>query len=168
MNILVIGLASLIVVVILGALLGGKGKKPKEELNLKDEDNLPYKAVFSILTKSEKQFFHELHQNIDTTKYNISCKVRLLDLLFVPNVPKRQSYLQRVWSKHVDFVISDIQTMKPRLVIELDDSSHNRQDRKDRDAFVDKVLNQAELPILHIQLSANYANALQQIKEYFN
>lgn len=44
----------------------------------------------------------------------------------------------------------------PRLVIELDDRSHYRADRRDRDAFVDDVLASAGIPILHVRLQRSY------------
>ena len=62
-----------------------------------------------------------------------------------------------VWSlfapltgKCVDFVICDKETMQTLLVIELDDKSHSRRERKTRDAFVDKTLQSAGIPILHV------------------
>ena len=46
--------------------------------------------------------------------------------------------------------------MNPVLGIELDDSSHERQSRKDRDQFVDDVFNKAGLKILHIKAARGY------------
>jgi len=42
------------------------------------------------------------------------------------------------------------------LAIELDDSSHDREDRKDRDAFVDQVFAAARKPILHVRARGTY------------
>ena len=49
--------------------------------------------------------------------------------------------------------------MQPALAIELDDSSHQRKDRAERDAFVDQVFKAAELPLLHIKVVQNYDSA---------
>lgn len=51
--------------------------------------------------------------------------------------------------KCVDFVIVDHSTMQPLLVVELDDKSHERVERQERDRFVDEVLDSVGLPILH-------------------
>jgi hypothetical protein len=59
----------------------------------------------------------------------------------------------------VDFVICDPKTMVPQFALELDDSSHNRPDREERDAFVDQVFAAAELPLLHIPVRAGYNTA---------
>ena len=40
--------------------------------------------------------------------------------------------------------------------IELDDASHDRQDRKDRDAFVDQVFKTAGLPLIHMPCRRDY------------
>lgn len=49
------------------------------------------------------------------------------------------SYLGKIQSKHVDFVLCD-QDLRIKAILELDDNSHNQQDRKERDLFVDEVL----------------------------
>lgn len=42
-------------------------------------------------------------------------------------------------------------------MIELDDISHERPDRQERDRLVDAVFNQAGLPILHVKVRSYYA-----------
>jgi len=42
------------------------------------------------------------------------------------------------------------------VAIELDDRSHEREDRMKRDAFVDRVFEAAVLPILHIPAAKGY------------
>jgi len=49
------------------------------------------------------------------------------------------------------------------LAIELDDSSHEREDRQERDIFVDNVLGKAGLPLLHVKAQTRYN--LQQVSE---
>lgn len=57
---------------------------------------------------------------------------------------------------------SYLHALEPVLAIELDEKSHQRKDRKDRDAFVDQVFQAAALPLLHVpaakgdQLEASY------------
>jgi len=79
-------------------------------------------------------------------------------LLYLPKgTENRQGHMNRVVSKHVDFVLCDLQNIRPQLVIELDDSSHEREDRRERDAFVDQALEAASLPILHVTAKRTYA-----------
>ncbi len=76
-------------------------------------------------------------------------QVRLADLLAVTarDPSARQTALNRVASKSVDFVVVDLASGDARLVIELDDRSHDRLDRRDRDALVDAALRVAGIPI---------------------
>ena len=53
----------------------------------------------------------------------------------------------------VDFLIVD-GTGRPRLVIELDDRSHDRPDRAARDRRLDAALAEARVPILHVRPNA--------------
>ena len=46
--------------------------------------------------------------------------------------------------------------MAPRLVVELDDSSHQTKKGRERDELVDSVLGATELPILHVPWNQNY------------
>lgn len=45
----------------------------------------------------------------------------------------------------------------PLAGVELDDSSHERADRKARDAFVDDVFRASNLPLLHVPVKASYS-----------
>ena len=117
----------------------------------------PYHKTDHLLTPAERSFFGVLGQAIDSDLY-IVAKVRLSDLLWLPQSTKnRQSYVNRIQSKHVDFVLCDSATTEPRLLIELDDSSHQRARRRSRDAFLDEAVRRAGLPILHVPVKRSYA-----------
>ncbi len=46
--------------------------------------------------------------------------------------------------------------MKPRFAIELDDKSHNRQERMERDEFVEELFETAHLPLVRIPVRPAY------------
>lgn len=90
-----------------------------------------------LLTKNEYGAFKKL-QEITQEKGLIICpKVRLLDLI-EPRT-KEKTLLYKIQAKHVDFVICD-NNCRVKAIIELDDNSHNTQERKERDQFLDLVL----------------------------
>lgn len=62
-----------------------------------------------------------------------------------------KKHRSRIDKKSADFVICDRKTAVPRLVIELDGSAHNRRDKQDRDRFIDALLQQVGLPIIHVK-----------------
>ena len=68
----------------------------------------------------------------------------------------RQKYFNWISQKHVDFVLCDRATMQVLCAVELDDSSHRRSDRRQRDAFMDKAFRKAKLPLFHIPCKRSY------------
>ena len=46
--------------------------------------------------------------------------------------------------------------MRPLVGMELDDRSHQRADRKERDEFVNEVFKAAGLPLLHVPARRGY------------
>jgi hypothetical protein len=119
---------------------------------------LPYRRKDYLLTQAERSFYEVLNTALADTGWVIFAKVRLLDLLWMPHgTANAQSHRNRVMSKHVDFVLCDRQTIGPRLVIELDDASHEAESRRQRDQF-DQVMEAAQLPLLHIIARRTYSS----------
>jgi very-short-patch-repair endonuclease len=73
----------------------------------------------------------------------------MCDIFDPPSGEGRHSALNRINSKHVDFPVCDRARVQPRLVIELDDSSHKRQDRLTRDGFVKAVFARAGIQTIN-------------------
>ena len=53
-------------------------------------------------------------------------------------------------------MLVDAATLAPRLVVELDDASHDRADRHERDVFLDEVLAGVGFPILRVRWQRHY------------
>lgn len=134
-----------IIILVILILLLNKSKKPKYQ----------YKSKGSLLTKNEFNFFKELNKAIDEKSgFIIFSKVRLADIIEPKNHDSTwQAHFNKICSKHVDFVLCDTKTYTPKLIIELDDKSHDKADRQERDAFVDQSLGQAGIPIIHTRNS---------------
>jgi hypothetical protein len=119
---------------------------------------LPYRQRDDFLSPAEFSFYRVLASAIGNRAI-ICPKVNLNDVFYVasPNENQAyQAYRNKIDRKHVDFLICDPTTMRPRLGIELDDSSHGRRDRQKRDEFVGRVFEAARLPLLHIPAQAAY------------
>jgi very-short-patch-repair endonuclease len=125
----------------------------------------PYRKQEYLLTTGERSFFGVLSQAISDDMY-VFAKVRLSDLLRVSQGAKDwRVHQNKIQSKHIDFVLCDKATTETRLLIELDDSSHQRANRQSRDAFLDEALRGAGLPILHVTARRCYpvAELRQQV-----
>jgi very-short-patch-repair endonuclease len=118
--------------------------------------SLPYARIPRLLSLAEADFFAALQQAAPGG-HQIPAQVRLANLIQVKHSARRDKlHWWRIQSKCVDFVLVDKATFAPRLVVELDDASHDRADRRERDAFVDDVLALAGLPILHVRWQRRY------------
>jgi very-short-patch-repair endonuclease len=118
--------------------------------------SLPYASIPHLLTAAEGDFFAAL-QAAAPAGMLIFAQVRLANLVEVQSWAKRdKTHWYKIQAKCVDFVLCEPHTYLTRLVIELDDSSHNHTDRRERDAFVDDVLAAAGLPILHVRWQRRY------------
>ncbi len=62
-----------------------------------------------------------------------------------------------IQSKHVDIVACDLATLGIRFVLELDDSTHSQPRRQSRDQFVDKALQAAGIPVIHVSAKKGYS-----------
>ena len=123
---------------------------------------LPYRQCDNFLSPAELAFFQVLHSAASSHFY-VCTKVRISDLVYVVNRRNNMGHANRIDRKHVDFVLCDPTTMTPKLVVELDDSSHQRKDRRERDELVDSVFEAAGLPILHVPWSRSYDR--EQLKQ---
>lgn len=117
---------------------------------------LPYRRKDFLLSRAEASFYGALN-NAVAGQYLIFAKVRLADLLYIPRgTESRQSAFNRIQSKHIDFVLCFVDGVKPCLAIELDDASHDEEDRRARDGFVEAALATAGLPFLRVRAAASY------------
>lgn len=108
-----------------------------------------------FLTQAEKDFFDVL-EGIIRNKYYIFPQINISKLFLIEKGNNYYKHYNRINRKSVDFVLVDKNSLTPLLAIELDDSSHNRQDRMDRDNFVDDIFKNAEIPLLRIKCSREY------------
>lgn len=128
--------------------------KPKHASEPADLDSLPYIRRRYFFSAAERSFYEILKRL--TTGYTVFAKVRLADLISISKgADSWQAHFNRIQSKHIDFVVCD-RDLAPILAIELDDSSHEREDRRVRDEFVNAALAAAALPILHFQAKRAY------------
>lgn len=139
----------------LGRILTRLGLQPQGE---SEPEHLPYHLVDNFLSPAELSFYHVLRQVVGE-QATLTTKVSLGDLFYPKTGDRGENlrYRNKIDRKHVDFLLCDPQTMHPLMGIELDDASHNRQSRQERDAFVDQVFEAADLPLVRVPAQASYA-----------
>ena len=125
---------------------------------------LPAKFLFSA---AERSFLGVLDQAVGP-EYRVFGKVRVADLASVkPGMsnPARQGALNRVASKHFDFVVCRASDLSVVCAIELNDKSHSSQRVKARDDLIENVCQAINLPLLTVQ--AQQAYSIQELQAQF-
>lgn len=131
-------------------LLGGEGKEERSA-------EFPYQLRDNFLSPAELSFF-EVLRTVVGNRAVICPKVNLGDVFWVKqNDPSKfRIYTNKIDRKHIDFLLCQPATMYALVGIELDDRSHQRQDRQERDVFVNGVFKAAGLPLLHVPAKRGY------------
>jgi len=120
-----------------------------------DDDLPPVQQVDHFLSRAELAFYRVL-VGVVGGKLHICCKVRVLDLFYIERPHENQRWRNKLDRKHVDFVLCDPVTMRPRVAIELDDRSHARPRRQERDALLNDAFDVAGLPLLRVAAQRSY------------
>ena len=120
----------------------------------------PYHMVDEFMSPAELNFFFNLKAAIGDSA-QIFSKVKLSDLFYAKTGDngKNRSYTNRIDRKHIDFLLCNSKTLQPILGIELDDKTHQRADRHERDDFVNHVFAAAKLPLIHISVQRGYSQS---------
>lgn len=115
---------------------------------------MTYGLKQSVLTNREMVMYRILEGYCRKNKLVLLTKIRMADFIDTIDIGDQDIYddaLKNVWAKHVDFLICDYNDFRPKAAIEVDDSSHDSEDRRERDEFVDKVYNHVNLQIFHFR-----------------
>ncbi len=120
-----------------------------------DAEVFPYRVRDDFLSPAELSFYKVLVL-ILRNRYTVQSKVRLADIFFVAQAKGKMAYFNRISQRHLDFLVCDAASMKPLLGIELDDSSHRKKNRQERDAFVEEVFRAAKLPLVRFPVQRGY------------
>ena len=140
---------------------------PKSE---KAQDEFPYALRDDFLSPAEQSFCQVL-RTVVGERLLVCPKVALADLFFARTGDHRQNriFLNRIDRKHVDFLLCEPKSLRPLVGIELDDKSHTRPDRQERDEFVDGVFAAANLPLVRVPARRGYAASELQsmLDQYF-
>ncbi len=125
---------------------------------VEEPEIFPYLVRDDFFSSAEASFYRVLKTML-AERLLICPKVSLAEIFYVSRPNENAAYYNKINRKHVDFLLCDPATLKPRLAIELDDASHQRADRMERDDFVDEVFSTAGLPLVRVPVQAAYNTA---------
>lgn len=143
-------LALVIIVAIAKVLFEGTGAPEIEKAKYR------YRRKNFFLTRAEHECYDALVEAVGQ-KYYIFAQVHLPTI--VDHSIRGQDWraaLAHINRKSVDFVLCDKEYLSPKLAIELDDKSHERPDRQERDKEVERILREAGVKLLRLENNGKF------------
>ncbi len=120
-----------------------------------------YQIRGTLLTPPEIEFYYALKQAVGD-KFIIFGKVRVADVL-TPENGLSKSHWQRAFNKvsakHFDFVLCNPESLTVEAVIELDDKSHQKSGRINRDNFLNQAAQSSGLKMLRFSVRPSYSTS---------
>ena len=130
--------------------------------NINNNTKINYKDYYNkkeyLLTQQELKFFKLIKNITDKNNLNLFTQVALYEIITSKNIKD----FNKIKSKTIDFVITDVNS-KIKLCIELDDTTHIKENRQQRDKFIEELFKQLDIKLIRIPVQ-NYYN-LKEIEE---
>lgn len=140
-----------IIITILEKFLNKSSNEPKKVEDLVNNYKEKYEKVDYLLTKNELKFYRILKQVTNKLGYNLFCQVSLYQIVN----SKEFKDFNKIKSKSIDFVITQ-ENCKILTCIELDDFTHERKKRIERDNFINKLFEDLGIKLLRIPVQNFY------------
>jgi hypothetical protein len=133
-------------------------KVAEPELGLGSPEPPQYRKRDFLFTYQERKFYERLVEEVGN-EYQVFAKVRMADVVWLANEPlNRKYYNNQIQCKHFDFVLCDKAFLKPALILELDDSSHDKFNRQESDEFKQQVCEMVGLPLVRVKVQQSYSS----------
>lgn len=135
-----------------------------------------YRPKRYITTLNELHFYEVLLEIAKELDLVLFCQVSLYSIIEPKkslDYSTRTKFFNKINRKSIDFVLADKKTCRTKLCIELDDSTHYRRKRIERDEFLDELFKQLEINILRYPVRSVYNKdslkhkILENIKDHY-
>lgn len=120
-------------------------------------ENEIHKYESKNLATNNEMYFYNIIENHFGNKYKIQTQVNLASIIEKTNNDKFRNELFR----NIDIGIFEKENLKPLLLIEINDSTHNQTKRQYRDIKVKEICNEANIKL--ITFYTKYSNKKEYI-----
>ena len=128
----------------------------RESTQVKVQDErLPYRLRERFMSAPELALFRAL-QNMAGKHYVVCPKVALNDIFYIVRPNENVHFFNKIFRKHVDFLLCDPKTLQPVFGIELV-KPIGKSETREADQFLGDLFLSAGLPLVHVMSSENYA-----------
>jgi hypothetical protein len=120
----------------------------------KREERLPYRLRGQFLSAPEIALYRALTV-MSEGRYIICPKVALNDIFTIVRPNENVHYFNKIFRKHVDFLLCHPKTMKAAFGVELV-KPVSRDETRTADQFMAQIFGSAGLPLVHVPSSVRY------------
>lgn len=159
---MIIFIIILIVLILLAIVLNENNNKIKNKNpnnQIENKNNIDYSKFITnryVMTENELKFYRELKKVTDKLQLTIFPQVDLERIINVKD--NNRSSRSRIKSRSIDYTIVENTKCKIVCCIELDDSTHNRENVKKVDEFKNNLFKKVGIPLFRIKVK-NYYNS---------
>lgn len=121
------------------------------------EDRLPYRLRETFLSTPELALLRVL-QNMVQGHYAVCPKVALNDIFYIARPNENVHFFNKIFRKHVDFLLCEPDTLKPAIGVELV-KPVARNETRETDRFMQDLFLSAGLPLVHVPSSDRYSES---------
>jgi Protein of unknown function (DUF2726) len=118
-------------------------------------EQLPYRLREPFLSMPERALLRVLQKMVGD-RYLICPKVALNDIFYIARPNENVHFFSKFFRKHVDFLLCDLETLKPAIGIELVRPIAKNETRE-TDQFMAELFLSARLPLVHVQSREQYS-----------
>jgi hypothetical protein len=124
--------------------------QPKEQ-----DERLPYRLRDKFLSATELALFRTL-QNMAGGHYIVCPKVTLDDIFYIVRPNENVHFFNKIFRKHVDFLLCDPKTLQPSIGVELV-KPVARNETREADQFMEDLFLSAGLPLVHVPSTETFS-----------
>jgi len=137
------------------------------------KERLPYRLRKQFLSFTELSLLAVLLEMAEE-QYVVCPKVALNDIFYIQRPNENVHFYNKIFRKHVDFLLCEPDGMKPVFGVELV-KPVRREETRSADKFMEELFLDAGLPLVHVPSSENYEPtdlvhlfnlALLKVKQY--
>jgi len=118
------------------------------------EERLPYRLREHFMSTPELALFRVL-KNMVQDHYVICPKVSLNDIFYIVRPNENVHFFNKIFRKHVDFLLCEPGTLEPAFGIELV-KPIARNETREADKFMEDLFLSAGLPLVHVPSNDHY------------
>lgn len=133
-----------------------KLSKNREKTTNNENKFIKYEGKQYVMTETELKFYRFMKDEFKKQNINVEVFPEVDLERFIRVKDNNNSNRNRIKSRSIDFTIVSKSNCKIICCIELDDYTHNRSDRMQRDEFINQLFKAVDIKLFRIKVASKY------------